>query len=84
MMQVETQRFFTLSFPQEMIREPILHNISVKFHVAFCITHANVSESVGRLTLSFTASNPVHIDDAITYLRDRGVEIREQTAPVTS
>jgi ABC-type methionine transport system ATPase subunit len=84
MMQVETTRHFSLRFPQEMIREPILHNISVKFGVAFCILSANVTESVGYLTLSFSASDPSRIESAITYLRDRGVDISEQPVPVNA
>lgn len=78
-----TTRTFALSFPQEMIREPILHNISIKYGVAFCIMSANVSESVGHLTLTFTAAEP-SISEAIQYLRARGVEIKEQPAPVTA
>lgn len=82
MMQVETTRHFSLRFPQEMIREPILHNVSVKFGVAFCILSANVTESVGNLTLSFSSPEPAKIHAAIAYLRERGVDVRDLPVPV--
>jgi len=76
-------RFFTLSFPQELIREPILHNLHSKFGVAFCINRANVTESVGFLELSFSGPE-AKINEALNYMRERGVEVREVPAPISA
>ena len=73
-------RHYTMSFPQQLIREPILHNIGVKFGVVFNIVAANVSESHGYLTLTFTAP-AARIREANDYLVARGVEVREIPAP---
>lgn len=42
-----TIRKFNLSFPQKLIREPILFNISNKFGIVFNISRANVNDEMG-------------------------------------
>lgn len=71
-----TIRKLTLSFPQKLIREPILHNISTRFGVMFNISRANVTEELGYLELSLEGDTE-SIEKALEYLRSRGVTIEE-------
>ncbi len=71
-----TIRKLSLSFPQKLIREPILFNISNKFGLVFNISKANVSDEVGYLEISLEGPDEA-LDGAIKYLSERGVTIRE-------
>ncbi|GIK53954.1 FeS-binding protein [bacterium] len=71
-----TIRKLTMSFPQKLIREPILHNISMKFGVVFNISRANVNDEMGYLELSLEGTDEA-LDQAIKYLSERGVTITE-------
>lgn len=71
-----TIRKLSLSFPQKLIREPILFNISNKFGLVFNISKANVSDEVGYLELSLEGPDDA-LDAAVKYLSERGVTIRE-------
>ena len=71
-----TIRKFSLSFPQKLIREPILHNISIKFGVVFNISRANVNDEMGYIELSLEGTDEA-LDQAIKYLSDRGVTVNE-------
>jgi ABC-type methionine transport system ATPase subunit len=71
-----TIRKLTLSFPQKLIREPILHNISTRFGVMFNISRANVTEELGYLELALEGDTEA-IEKALEYLRSRGVTIEE-------
>jgi L-aspartate semialdehyde sulfurtransferase ferredoxin len=71
-----TIRKVSLSFPQKLIREPILHNISTRFGVMFNISRANVTDELGFLELSLEGDADA-LEKALTYLRERGVKIEE-------
>jgi L-aspartate semialdehyde sulfurtransferase ferredoxin len=71
-----TIRKVSLSFPQKLIREPILHNISTRFGVIFNISKANVTDELGFLELSLEG-DAENLEKALTYLRERGVKIEE-------
>jgi ABC-type methionine transport system ATPase subunit len=71
-----TIRKVSLSFPQKLIREPILHNISTRFGVIFNISKANVTDELGFLELSLEGDNEA-LEKSLTYLRERGVKIEE-------
>ncbi len=71
-----TIRKFSLSFPQKLIREPILHNISIKFGVVFNISRANVNDEMGYIELSLEGTDEA-LDQAIKYLSERGVTVNE-------
>lgn len=72
-----------MEFPQKLVNEPILYNISIKFGILFNIARANVSESQGKLELSLEGdANKLVL--ALNYLKERGVEIKEVPAPITT
>lgn len=71
-----TIRKLSLSFPQKLIREPILHNISTRFGVSFNIVRANVTDEHGFLELALEGDTE-HLDKVLDYLRQLGVTIEE-------
>lgn len=71
-----TIRRFTFSFPQKLVREPILHNLIARFALTFNISKANVSEDHGYLELSLEGENDA-LEKGLKYLADIGVTITE-------
>ena len=71
-----TIRKLSLSFPQKLIREPILHNISTRFGVAFNIVRANVTEEKGFLELALEGDGEA-LEKVLDYLKSLGVNIDE-------
>lgn len=69
-----TIRKLSLSFPQKLIREPILHNISTRFGILFNISKANVTDEHGYLELSLEGGTE-SLDQAIEYLKGLGVTV---------
>jgi len=72
-----TMRRFVLSFPQKLIREPILHNFTVRFGLTFNISKANVSDDHGYLELSLEGDEE-SLDKALKYMADIGVTVNEK------
>lgn len=73
-----TIRKLSLSFPQALIREPILHNISTRFGVAFNIHKANVTDEHGFLEISLEG-DPESLDKVMEYLKSLNVNIEESS-----
>jgi L-aspartate semialdehyde sulfurtransferase ferredoxin len=71
-----TIRRLSLSFSQELIREPILHNISTRYGVSFNIARANVTDEKGYLELSLEGGAEA-LEQALSYLKSLGVRIEE-------
>ncbi|MCC7509208.1 MAG: NIL domain-containing protein [Planctomycetes bacterium] len=71
-----TIRKLSLSFPQKLIREPLLHNLSTRFGVIFNISRANVTDEHGYLELSLEGGIE-QLDQAIEYLKSRGVTVEQ-------
>lgn len=71
-----TIRKLSLSFPQKLIREPILHNISTRFGVSFNILRANVTDELGFLELSLEGDSE-SLEKVLEYLRSLAVTIEE-------
>lgn len=80
---MQQTRRYSMSFSQELINEPLLHRISTKFGVIPNILKANVSDAYGHLNLSLTGDDE-QLQNALAYLRERGVQIEEMPAQVTA
>lgn len=76
-------KHFNLRFPQRLVNEPILYNISMKFGIVFNITRANVSEAQGFVTLSLVGEESA-LTQGVQYMRDRGVIVEEIPSPVAA
>jgi len=62
------------TFPQQIIREPLLYNLSRDFTVVPNIRGASVTDDSGFMALELEGEQE-NIDRAILYLRDRGVRV---------
>ena len=63
-----------LSFPQDLIREPVIFTMAKKFDVMPNIRRARVTESIGEVVLELEGSEKA-LDAGIAYLKERGVKI---------
>lgn len=63
-----------LTFPQELIKEPVIFTMAKKFDVMPNIRRAKVSEGVGEVILELEGSEN-NLEAGIAYLRERGVKV---------
>lgn len=63
-----------LTFPQELIKEPVIFTMAKKFEVMPNIRRAKVTESVGEVVLELEGTER-KIEEGIAYLKERGVKI---------
>ncbi len=63
-----------LTFPQDLIKEPVIYTMAKKFNVMPNIRRAKVTESVGEVVLELEGPD-AKLAEGIVYLRERGVKI---------
>ena len=63
-----------LTFPQELIKEPVIFTMARKFDVMPNIRRAKVTESVGEVVLELEGAEK-SLDAGIAYLKERGVKV---------
>jgi ABC-type methionine transport system ATPase subunit len=63
-----------LTFPQELIKEPVIFTMAKKFEVMPNIRRAKVTESVGEVVLELEGSEK-NLEAGMAYLKERGVKI---------
>jgi ABC-type methionine transport system ATPase subunit len=63
-----------LTFPKDLIKEPVIFTMAKKFDVMPNIRHARITESVGEVVLEFEGSEK-KLEEGIKYLRERGVKV---------
>ena len=63
-----------LTFPQELIKEPVIFMMAKQFDVMPNIRRAKVTDSVGEVVLELEGSDQA-LEAGIAYLKDRGVRI---------
>ena len=63
-----------LTFPKDLIREPVIFTMAKKFDVMPNIRHARITESVGEVVLEFEGTEK-KLEEGIEYLRERGVKV---------
>ena len=68
------KRQVMLTFPQELLREPIIYNLGHQFKVITNIYRADISESGGRTVLELEGEEK-EIDDAIAWATSKGVRV---------
>ncbi len=72
-----------LTFPQELIKEPVIFTMAKKFDVVPNIRRAKVTESVGEVVLELEGAEK-KLDEGISYLRGRGVKVEAVEGDVVS
>ena len=68
------RRRVTLTFPPELIKEPVIYNIGHRFNLVTNIRSANVTENVGWVTLEIDGEEEEYLK-ALNYLREMGVKV---------
>jgi sulfur-carrier protein len=68
------RRRVTLTFPSELIKEPVIYNIGHRFNLVTNIRSANVTENVGWVTLEIDGEEEEYLK-AVNYLREMGVKV---------
>ena len=69
---VKRQVMFT--FPEELIKEPIIHNLSHQFMIVTNIRRADVSENRGWVVLELEGEEK-DIEQGIAWVTSRGVRV---------
>jgi len=63
-----------LTFPHDLIKEPVIFTMAKKYDVMPNIRRAKVTEGVGEVVLELEGSEK-KLDEGIAYLRERGVTV---------
>jgi NIL domain-containing protein len=74
----EVRRKVYLTFPQSLVREPILYVVGQKFKVVPNIRGASISEQIGFVALELTGEAD-EVDRAVQYFVDLGVKVEPIT-----
>ena len=63
-----------LIFGRELVTEPVIHQLAVKFGIVTNIRRADVTRDEGWVLLEMTAE-PEVLDEGVGYLEARGVRV---------
>ena len=63
-----------LTFPQDLIKEPVIFTMAKKFDVMPNIRRAKVTENVSEVVLELEGADK-KLEDGIAYLKERGVKV---------
>jgi len=63
-----------LTFPQDLIKEPVIFTMAKKFDVMPNIRRARVTEGIGEVVLELEGAEN-KLDESIAYLKERGVKV---------
>jgi ABC-type methionine transport system ATPase subunit len=64
-----------LSFPSDLISEPVLHGLSTRFSLVSTIRRANLEEDRGGWLIVQVEGDEEVIADAIVWLSEQGVAV---------
>jgi ABC-type methionine transport system ATPase subunit len=72
-----------LTFPPELIKEPVVFTMAKKFDIIPNIRRAKVTESVGEVVLELEGTDD-NLAAGISYLKERGVKVENAETEFTS
>ena|SRR3972149_4501434 len=72
--QAEVQEKIYLTYPPDLIKEPIIYELGRKFAVRTNIRGANVSDKMGLVALELDGTRE-EVDRSIAWLRARGITV---------
>ncbi len=70
------KQFVKLTFPQDLITEPILYNIGKKFNIVTNLFRANVTQDAGWVLLQLEGKVS-DITDAMNWAKAKGVTVEQ-------
>ncbi len=68
------KRQVTFTFPQNLIKEPLIHNLSRQFNLVTNIRRADITESKGWVILELEGDEK-DIEQGITWVTRKGVRV---------
>ena len=68
------KRQVMFTFPPQLVREPIIYNLGIKFKVIPNIRRADITEDKGWVVLELEGEEK-DIERAITWLTDKGIRV---------
>ncbi|UCE72581.1 MAG: NIL domain-containing protein [Nitrospiraceae bacterium] len=63
-----------LTFPQDLIKEPVIFNMAKKYDVMPNIRRARVTETIGEMVLELDGSDE-NVEKGIESLRQQGIDV---------
>ena len=63
-----------LTFPQHLIKEPVIFTMAKNYDLIPNIRRARVTETVGEMVLELDGTDE-NLDKGIQYLRDSGIDV---------
>ena len=69
-----SSRKLYLTFPQELIKQPLIFRVGHEFNIVTNIKAASVSESIGLVAVEFEGE-PDELERAVEWLKNQGVKI---------
>ncbi len=63
-----------LTFPQNLIKEPMLFTMAQQFNVMPNIRRARITESVGEMVLELEGAQD-DLDKGVAFLKGKGIEV---------
>lgn len=75
------KRQVMFTFPPELVREPIIYNLSQQFRVVTNIRRADISENKGWVVLELDGEEK-EIEKSIAWLTQRGIRVDPVTGDV--
>jgi ABC-type methionine transport system ATPase subunit len=63
-----------LTFPQDLIKEPVIFNMAKECNIMPNIRRARVTDTVGEMVLELDGSQD-DLNSGIEYLKERGIEV---------
>ena len=67
-----------LIFPQNLIKEPIIHQMAQKFNVVFNLRRAKITEKVGQIVLELDGDAST-LAKAVEWLKSQGLKVESIT-----
>ena len=75
------KRRVMFTFPPDLVREPIIHNLGQQFKVVTNIRRADISEAKGWVVLELEGEEK-DIEQAIAWLTSKGIRVDPVTGDI--
>lgn len=75
------RRRILLTFPEELITQPVIHTMGTRFPIVTNIRRADVRERMGWVILEIEGADEA-LDAAVAYAADLGVDVNEMSGDV--
>ena len=75
------KRRILLTFPEDLITEPVIHTMGTRYGIVTNVRRANVEERTGWVILEIDGSEEA-LDAAVAYAANLGVEVNEMSGDV--